>query len=99
MTFDLDHWTSYEPIEGVAGFDALGDGPSFERLQVTANCSTSPDYPECRIAIHLGRLGSGALTIEQSAELRRQLEHAESDVRAAMEQGAGVRPGQERDNG
>lgn len=95
----FDHWKNYEPIEGVVSFDAHGWGPSFERLQIVANCSPSSHYSDCRIGVHLGRLASGSLTIEQSAELRRQLERAESDVRAAMERGAGVRPGQERDNG
>lgn len=95
----MDHWRNYEPIELVAMFDAHGAGPRLERLQVTANCSTSSAYPECRIVVHLGSLASGALTLEQSAELRARLERAERDVRAGLEQGAGVRPGQERGDG
>lgn len=78
------HWKNYEPIESVVGFDHRGTGPHLEAVQVTANCSSNPDYPECRIAVHIGKLASGALTLEQSAALRARLEHAERDIRAAL---------------
>jgi len=93
------HWRSYDPLDDIAMFDGNGAGPAFQAVSVTANCSSSDTYPECRIAVHLGTLASFALTLEQSAQLRAQLEQAEGDVRAGMERAVGVRPGQERGDG
>jgi hypothetical protein len=83
----MHHWKNYEPIEGVMMFDSAGAGPSSEHVSVTANCSSSDTYPECRIAVHFGRLASGALTVEQSAQLRAYLEQAERDVAAGRAKG------------
>ena len=75
-----DHWKNYEPIDRVAMFDGSGAGPSLERVSVTANCSPSQDYPDCRIAIHFGALASAALTLEQIDTLLEQLTAAREDV-------------------
>jgi hypothetical protein len=95
----MTHWKNYEPIEQTLQFDARGAGPFLDRVQVTANVHESTAYPEQRIQLHTGLLGSAGITLEQSAALRALLERAESDVRAALEQSAGVRPGQERGDG
>lgn len=81
----MKHWKNYEPLDNVVGFDARGAGPHIGQLSVTANCSSNPNYPECRIVVHLGKLASGALTVEQSAQLRAILERAERDVAAGMQ--------------
>jgi hypothetical protein len=80
----MNHWKNYDPIPNVVGFDERGDGPHIDPLSVTANCSSSPNWPVCRIALHLGRLAIGALSVEQSAQLRAILERAERDVIAGM---------------
>lgn len=77
-------YRNYELDEDVVAFDAEGLGPSFERLQVTANAERSPYYPECRISVHLGKLATGGLTPAQSAELRALLERAEIDVLSSV---------------
>jgi len=81
---NLEHWKDYEPVEDVAVFDTQGKGPSIERLQVMANVSHSLSYPECRIALGVASIGTIALTVDQSATLRRELELAEVHVRAAL---------------
>jgi hypothetical protein len=82
MTTDPEHLITYAPLDNVVAFDATGAGPYSARISVTANVHPSDNYPECRIAVHIGRLASHALTIEQSAMLRARLLEAENDVRA-----------------
>lgn len=82
-----DHWRTYEPIDHVVTIDADGAGPHIERIDVVANLHPSENYSECRIAVHVGRLASPAMTLEQSAELRARLLAAETDIRAALAAG------------
>ena len=80
MTFN--HWKIYEPIHGVTTFDRDNAGPTITDLEVIANTHASDTYPDARIAIVIGGLGSVGLTAKQSAALRTQLERAERDARA-----------------
>src|SRR5262245_4094792 len=81
---ELKHWKIYEPIEDINAFDAASVGPSVTTLQVTANTHASELYPDTRVGVVIGGLGSFALTLAQSATVRGQLERAERDVRAGL---------------
>lgn len=86
-----DHWRTYEPIPSVVGFDSRGAGPFIDLLTVTANVSAAEP-----IAVHIGSLASGVLTVEQSRTLRALLERAEQDVqRGATEDPPEVSDGEE----
>lgn len=79
----MTHWKVYEldePIDAIAPDDT---GLPV-RLRITANCSPGILWPGQRIGVHLGELLTGALTVEQSAQLRALLERAERDVCAGM---------------
>lgn len=77
---NFDHWRNYEMIDRVATLDANNAGPDMAAMQVIANTHPSSAYPEYRIVIVIGELGSVMLTPAQSAELRAHLERAEADV-------------------
>ena len=77
---ELRHWRTYEVIENIATFDASGEGPTVTSLQLTANTHASELYPDTRIGIAIGGLGSLALTIDQLDTLCAQLQRAKYDV-------------------
>ncbi|HEY6179338.1 MAG TPA: hypothetical protein VIX73_33015, partial [Kofleriaceae bacterium] len=60
--------------------DASGEGPTVTTLQLTANTHASELYPDTRIGIAIGGLGSLALTIAQLDTLCAQLQRAKYDV-------------------
>jgi hypothetical protein len=77
----LNHWKNYEPITGVTAFDPDDAGPAIADLQVIANTHASDTYPDARIALVIGGLGTVGLTSKQSTKLRAYLERAECDAR------------------
>jgi hypothetical protein len=78
---ELKRWRVYEPLEGIATFNAAGDGPTVTSLQLTANTHASDLHPETRIGVAIGGLGSFALTVDQAEALCAQLQRAKYDIR------------------
>jgi len=78
---ELKHWRTYEVIESIATFDASGEGPTVTSLQLTANTHASDLYPETRIGVAIGGLGSIALTVDQAEAVCAQLQRAKYDIR------------------
>jgi hypothetical protein len=93
-----DHWMNYEPIEGVASYDAnAAVSRSASTLQVVAKVAgVELATPIGLVVLDVCSL---ALTIEQSAAIRSMLERAERDARAGLEAAAGVARGTERGRG
>ena len=75
-------WRVYPPIDDVMTFGAIGEGPVLRRVNVTAMRIRG----DRRIRIVTVGVGLLSLTPEQSAELRLQLEQAERDILAGVEQ-------------
>jgi hypothetical protein len=78
---ELRHWRTYEVIESIATFDANGEGPTVTSLLLTANTHASELYPETRVGVAIGGIGSLALTVDQVDALCAQLQRARYDVR------------------
>lgn len=55
---EASHWKIYESINGVTTFDGDSAGPTFADVEVIANTHASDAYPDARIAILIGGLGS-----------------------------------------
>jgi hypothetical protein len=77
---ELKRWRVYPPVEGITTFDANGEGPTVTSLQLTANTHASEFYPDTRVGLAIGGMGSLALTIPQVDALCAQLQRAKYDV-------------------
>lgn len=77
------NWKTYEPIPAVVTFDSSNLGPTPASMQIIANVSLDPNYPEARIGILVNGLGSVCLTEDQCLIAEQQLAQARRAVKAA----------------